>query len=117
MIKTLPIAAFAVFAAILPGCSKQAAPTQNTSAGTMTNMAMPTEPRVGKATGTVTAIDEATGKITLDHSQVPELQWPAMKMGFGAKPEQLKGLAVGDKVVFGFTMTGTNAEISTISKQ
>lgn len=117
MIKTLPIAAFAVLAAILPGCSKQAAPTQNTSAGTMTNMAMPTEPRVGKATGTVTAIDEATGKITLDHSPVPELQWPAMKMGFGAKPEQLKGLAVGDKVVFEFTMTGTSAEISTISKQ
>ena len=117
MIKTTPIAALAVLAAILPGCSKQAAPTQNTSADTMTNMAMPTEPRVAKATGTVTAIDEAAGKITLDHSPVPELQWPAMKMGFSAKPEQLKGLAVGDKVVFEFTMRGTSTEISSISKQ
>ena len=117
MTKTLPIAALAVLAAVLPGCSKQAAPTQNTSADNMTNMAMSTEPKVGKATGTISAIDEATGKITLDHSPVPELQWPAMKMGFGAKAEQLKGLAVGDKVVFEFTTTGTNAEISTISKQ
>ena len=117
MTKTLPIAALAVLAAILPGCSKQAAPVQKTSADTMPNMAMSTEPRVGKATGTVTAIDESTGKITLDHSPVPELQWPAMKMGFGAKPAQIKGLAVGDKVVFEFKMTGTSAEISSISKQ
>ncbi len=117
MIKLPPIAALAVLAAILPGCSKQAAPTQRTGADTMTNMAMSTETRVGKAKGTITAIDMATGKITLDHGPVPELQWPAMTMGFGAKPEQLKGLAVGEKVVFEFTMTGTNAEISTISKQ
>ena len=117
MIKTLPIAALAVLAAILPGCSKQAAPTQNTSADTMTNMAMSTEPKTGKATGTVTAIDMATGKITLDHSPVPELQWPAMKMGFGAKPEQLKGLAVGDNVVFEFTMTGAKAEITSIERR
>ena len=117
MTRTLQIAALAVLTAILPGCSKQAAPVQEKIADSMTNMAMSTEPRVGKATGTVTAIDDAMGKITLDHSPVPELQWPAMTMGFGAKPEQLKGLAVGDKVVFEFTTTGTSAEISSISKQ
>ena len=117
MTKTLPIAALAVLAAMLPGCSKQAAPVQEKIADRMPSMAMSTEHRVGKATGTVTAIEKATGKITLDHSPVRELQWPAMTMGFGAKPEQLKGLAVGDKVVFEFALTGTSAEISSISKQ
>ena len=73
MIKTLPLAALAVLAAVLPGCSKQAAPAQNTSADTMTNMAMSTEPKVGKANGTITAIDEATGKITLDHDTARRL--------------------------------------------
>ena len=42
--KTLPVTALAVLAAILPECRNQAAPTQQTSADTMTNMAMSTEP-------------------------------------------------------------------------
>src|SRR3546814_9271240 len=32
-----------------------------------------------KGTGTVTAIDSAAGKITLDHGPIAELQWPAMR--------------------------------------
>jgi Cu(I)/Ag(I) efflux system periplasmic protein CusF len=103
---------------IVAGCGKPAEQTAKPAApAAMENMAMPTAAKTGKATGTITAIDTATGKITLDHSPVPELQWPAMTMGFGAKREQLKGLAVGDKVAFEFAMTGTTAEISTISKQ
>src|SRR3546814_12786910 len=33
-----------------------------------------------KGTGTVTAIDSAAGKITLDHGPIAELQWPALKI-------------------------------------
>src|SRR3546814_1691553 len=42
-----------------------------------------------KGTGTVTAIDSAAGKITLDHGPIAELQWPAMTMAFDAPPALL----------------------------
>lgn len=116
MSRTLPITMTAILAAALGGCGKQASETQKSDAYPIANMAMSNEHKTGKATGTVTAIDTATGKITLDHSPVPELQWPAMTMGFGAKPEQLKGVAVGDKVSFQFTMTGSKAEIISIER-
>jgi Cu(I)/Ag(I) efflux system periplasmic protein CusF len=116
MNKTLSAAAIALLAG-LTACSNQAEPTQNTSASAMENMAMPSEAKSGKATGTVTAIDTATGKITLDHGPVVELQWPAMTMAFGAKPDMLKGIAVGDKVAFEFTMTGATAELTKIAKR
>ncbi|OYY77073.1 MAG: hypothetical protein B7Y43_12610 [Sphingomonas sp. 28-62-20] len=117
MTKVLTIVALPALL-VVAGCSKPAEQAATpTASNAMANMEMSTASKTGKATGTVTAIDTATGKITLDHSPVPELQWPAMTMGFGAKPEQLKGLAVGDKVAFEFTMKGTTAEISTISKQ
>ena len=114
----------AVIAAVLPallivaGCSKPAEQTAKpTATGAMTNMAMPTEAKSGKGVGKVTAIDAATGKITLDHGPVAELQWPAMTMGFGTKPEMLKGIAVGDRVAFEFQWNGSTAEISRIVKQ
>ena len=83
----------------------------------MPSMSMPAATRAGQATGVVTAIDTAAGKITLNHGRVAELQWPAMTMAFGATANQLKGIAVGDKVAFKFTVTGTTAKISEISKQ
>lgn len=42
--------------------------------------------------------------------------WPAMKMGFSAKPELFKGVAVGDKVGFDLTVTGNAGEVTAIRK-
>src|SRR3546814_8214778 len=53
-----------------------------------------------KGTGTVTAIDSAAGKITLDHGPIAELQWPAMTMAFDAPPALLTAVKIGDQVSF-----------------
>ena len=78
---------------------------------------MPADVKMGKGTGTVTAIDAVAGKITLDHEAIPAVGWPAMKMGFTAKPEILKGVANGDKVDFDLTVTGSAGEVTAIKKQ
>ncbi len=74
------------------------------------------EPKIGSGEGTVTAIDADTGKITLAHGPVTELNWPAMTMGFAAKDAQLGGLKVGDRVKFSFRWDGHAAEIESIDK-
>ena len=105
MKKTLLIASSFALAATLAGCNKQpeaAKPSESDSAAasSMSNRAMPAEMKHGKGVGTVTAIDPAKGMITLDHGDIAELSWPAMQMGFSAKPEVLAGIKVGDKVDF-----------------
>lgn len=124
MKKTLMITGMAAMSVALSGCGKKteaptaAAPTGAAStADAMPGMAMPAGAKMGKATGTVTAIDPAAGKITLDHGAIPAVGWPAMKMGFSAKPELLKGIAVGDKVDFALTVNGSTAEVTQISKR
>lgn len=117
MTRTAPAIVLTLLAASLAACSKPAEAPQNASPEPMPGMSMPAQSRAGQATGVVTAIDAVAGKITLDHGPVAELQWPAMKMGFGATANQLNGIAVGDKVAFQFTVIGTSAEITEISKQ
>jgi Cu/Ag efflux protein CusF len=85
--------------------------------GDMGNMAMPADAKMGKGTGTVTAIDKAAGKITLDHGPIPEVGWPAMTMAFKAKPEILNSVAVGDKVAFDLVLHGNDGEVTAITKQ
>ncbi|WP_353226675.1 copper-binding protein [Novosphingobium sp.] len=117
MIRTAVTIVVTLVAAALAACSKPAETPQNASPEPMPGMSMPAATRAGQATGVVTAIDTAAGKITLDHGPVPELQWPAMTMAFGATANQLSEIAVGDKVAFKFTVTGTSAQITEISKQ
>ena len=51
--------------------------------------------------GTVEKIDEAQGKITLDHGPIPNLNMDAMTMVFRAQdPAMLKTVKAGDKVQF-----------------
>lgn len=100
---------------VLAGCDKQAeTPKAEASANTMEGMAMPAEIKHGKGTGTVTAIDPAKGSVTLDHGEIPELQWPAMKMGFAAKPDVLKDVKVGDKVTFEIDWNGKAGTVTAI---
>lgn len=77
---------------------------------------MPADAKMGKGSGTVTAVDAIAGKITLDHGAIPAVGWPPMKMGFSAKPDLLKGIAVGDKVDFDLTVTGNAGEVTAIRK-
>ena len=72
--------------------------------------------KTGKGTGTVTAIDAAGGKITLDHGPIPEPGWPAMKMAFKATPSVIGSTSVGDKVEFDVRWTGMESEVTAIVK-
>ena len=122
MKKTVMIAALIALPLGLTGCDKKpeapAAEARKTeaSANAMASLAMPADSKMGKGSGTVTAIDAAAGKITLDHGAIPGVGWPAMKMGFSARPEVLSGVAVGDKVDFDVTVTGSAGEVTAIKK-
>jgi Cu/Ag efflux protein CusF len=97
--------------------STPAEPVAANAAADMGNMAMPIEAKMGKGTGTVTAINKTTRKITLNHGPIPEVGWPAMTMAFTAKPELLNSVAVGDKVAFDVTVKGAAGEVTAITKQ
>jgi Cu/Ag efflux protein CusF len=50
-------------------------------------------------TGTVTAVNAATRKVTLDHGPIPEIKWGRMKMEFATAPSvDLSKIKAGDKV-------------------
>ena len=78
---------------------------------------MPAAAVSGRGTGTVTAIDKATGKITIDHGPILEAKWGAMTMAFAAEPAMLETVAVGDKVEFGMTMSGSAARVTSITRK
>lgn len=73
------------------------------------------ESSTAQATGTVKAIDNQKSMVTLAHSAVPALHWPAMTMGFNATAEQLQGLKVGDRVAFEFRADGMDATLVSIA--
>lgn len=112
------IAAQIAVLAGLSGCDKQAkAPEIDAPSETTGDIAMPAEMKIGKGIGTVTAIDMVSGKITLDHGPVTELQWRAMKMGFEATPEILKDIDIGDKVAFEFQWNGKTGKLTKVEER
>jgi len=121
--KTLMIATLMALPVGLTGCDNKAeapaaeAPKAEASADAIASMTMPSDSKMGSGSGTVTAIDAAAGKITLDHGAIPAVGWSPMTMGFTAKPELLTGIAVGDKVDFEVTVTGSAGEVTAIKKQ
>ncbi len=126
--KPLYLTAALASAVLLSACGKKAdapiaaetnqgVPAAAATSGDMGNLAMPADTKMGKGTGTVTAIDKTAGKITLSHGPIPEVGWPAMTMTFTAKPELLSSVAPGDKVAFDVTVKGAAGEVTAISKQ
>ena len=85
----------------------------------MDNMKMEqtdTAAQSAKATGTVRNIKLDKGTVTIAHGPVPELEWPAMTMGFKATPEQLEELSEGDEIEFECTSQGMNSTITSIKQ-
>lgn len=85
----------------------------------MGNMAMPANSGVtmAKAAGKVIAIDTSASTITIDHSAIPAVDWPAMTMTFKADPKLLADVAVGEKVAFDLAVKGSVGEVLAIKKQ
>lgn len=121
MKKTLIVVSSLALAVTLAACQKKTeapapAPSSGMMSGNMAEMPMAGAMKHGMAAGTVTAIDAAKGTITLDHGAMSELGWPAMTMAFSAKPEQLAGIKVGDKVDFEIDWDGKAGTITKIAK-
>lgn len=121
MKKSLMIASSLALVASLAACKKEAeapkpAESAAANAGGKAEMPMAMEMKHGKGAGTVTEIDAAKDKVILDHGDITELQWPAMKMGFAIKPELLAGIKVGDKVDFEIDWDGKVGTVSKIEK-
>ena len=107
----------ALFAIPLAACGQSASTGQATKSDVMSNIAMSGESKQANGVGTITAIDAATGQITLDHGPVAELKWPAMTMTFAGNAAMAQGLAVGDKVAFSFQWDGQAGRLTSIRKE
>ena len=73
--------------------------------------------QAGSGEGSVTEIDEADGKVTIDHGPIAAVGWPAMTMAFSADEATIDKVAVGDRVTFEFRTTESGGELTAISKQ
>lgn len=72
--------------------------------------------KTAAGTGTITALNAANRKVTLDHAPMPEIDWPAMKMEFSvAASVDLSKIKTGDKVQFTLTGSGSNYTVQSIT--
>ena len=53
-----------------------------------------------RATGQIKSVDAKAGTVTIHHSPIPALGWPAMTMTFKATPEALQAAKAGRTVSF-----------------
>lgn len=68
--------------------------------------------------GEIKKIDADSGKITLKHGEIKNLDLPAMQMAFRvANPEWLKTMQVGDKVKFSADKVGGQFTITALEKK
>jgi Cu(I)/Ag(I) efflux system protein CusF len=67
-------------------------------------------------TGTVTGVNTAARKITIDHGPMPAIKWSAMKMEFAtAQSVDLSKVKAGDKVQFTIKGSGMNYTVQSIA--
>ena len=71
--------------------------------------------KVHKGDGTVTKVDPAGGTVTIAHSPIKSLNWPAMTMTYGVKDKALlEKLSPEKKVGFEFVQQGSDYVITKI---
>ena len=84
----------------------------------MPGMGKTKEAATASGTGTVTAVNAASRKVTLDHGPIAEIKWPAMKMEFTTAPSvELSKVKVGDKVRFTLRGSGSSYTVQSISPE
>ncbi|KQO74825.1 copper-binding protein [Methylobacterium sp. Leaf89] len=67
--------------------------------------------------GTVKKVDEAAGKVTLDHASIPNIDMDAMTMAYRVQdPALLKGLKPGEKVRFSAERINGSIAVTRIQK-
>ena len=102
----------------LTACNKAAeTPAEPAAADTVAAIDMSAAVKTGTGSGKITALDKASGSITIEHGPIPAVDWPAMTMGFKANPKLLEGVAVGDQVDFTLSLKGNDGTVTQISKK
>jgi Cu/Ag efflux protein CusF len=70
---------------------------------------------VHRATGVVTKVEPATGRITIKHDPVKSLNWPGMTMVFKAKDKAVLDKVKKDqKIDFGFVEQGKDYVVTDV---
>lgn len=118
-----------ILAASVASCGKNeaAAPAATAASPSAPSSAVPAPPsadvskaagpKMAKGSGTVKAIDPASGTITLAHGPIPEANWPAMTMAFKAGPAVTGAAKPGDKVNFDVKLENGSAEVTAVRRQ
>ena len=90
-------------------------PASRAQSGGMAGMDMEkkSQAQTHKASGTVTKVDRAAGKVTVAHGPVQSLKWPPMTMNFVVRDKALfDRLSSGKKVEFEFVQQGRDYVIT-----
>jgi Cu(I)/Ag(I) efflux system protein CusF len=104
------------FLLVAAAAASIAAPALAQSAGGVQTAAQPSPSDAGtKATGQIKSVDARAGTVTIHHSPIPALDWPAMTMTFKATPEALKAAKSGQTVAF--TLKGSENQVVAIEPQ
>jgi Cu(I)/Ag(I) efflux system protein CusF len=70
---------------------------------------------VHRATGVVTKVDSAKGKVTIKHDPVQSLNWPSMTMAFTVKDKSMLGKMPKDKKIdFEFVQQGRDYVVTSV---
>ena len=70
---------------------------------------------VHRATGVVTKVDDASGKVTIKHEPVQSLNWPSMTMAFTVKDKSmLEKMKAGQKIQFSFQAQGRDYVVTEV---
>lgn len=72
---------------------------------------------MGAGSGVITAVDAASGTVTIDHGAIPAVEWPAMTMTFTAPTAVLASAKVGDRVAFDVSVHDGINEITALRPQ
>lgn len=93
----------------LPGCEPES-PANETATSEPRQTELPDGtpvpgPIIHTGTGTVTAIDQQAGQITIAHDPIASLDWPSMTMAFAIDASLLENVQTGDKVTFALVET------------
>lgn len=112
MNRYVSMIAGALLAGSLAACGESAPTPEPAATPQMDGMAMATETRSATGTGTIAAIDIANARVTIDHGDIAELDWPPMSMGFEAEPASIEGFNVGDRVDFEFDWDGSKGALT-----
>ncbi len=95
--------------------TKSAPDTNTTKAGDMDDKAAAVATKLAMTEGEIKKVDKETGKITIKHGEIKNLDMPGMTMVFRVKePAMLDQVKAGDKVNFSADKINGNITVTKI---